>query len=214
MTEAHAPEMSMNRLIHAAVRRDLARLDAALADLPAGDATRAQELVTAYAYLQRELTRHHEGEDTHIWPMLAGLGVDATVLEAMETEHQAMAAGLVGTQQALATLAGAPTVENTAAARASVAELTEVTERHLTHEEDELEPLLRPHLDTPEWKAVEKQLRKGPLPQAGMFFNWLRDGMSEPDRAYLATLIPGPVVSIIGGVFGRRYTREIAPVWR
>jgi hypothetical protein len=26
--------------------------------------------------------------------------------------------------------------------------------------------------------------------------------------------VPGPVVSIIGGVFGRSYRKNVAPVWR
>jgi hypothetical protein len=36
--------MTMNRLIHAAVRRDLDRLTAALASFPAGDQVRARDL--------------------------------------------------------------------------------------------------------------------------------------------------------------------------
>ena len=61
----------MNRLIHAAVRRDLDRLSAALQTFPDGDPARARDLDRAFVNLRRELTHHHEGEDTHIWPMLA-----------------------------------------------------------------------------------------------------------------------------------------------
>jgi hypothetical protein len=51
--------MTMNRLIHAAVRRDLDRLSAALERLPDGDRARAADLERAYANLRRELTHHH-----------------------------------------------------------------------------------------------------------------------------------------------------------
>ena len=63
--------MTMNRVIHAAVRRDLDRLATAL-DAPGRRRPRAAraELERAYANLPAELTHHHEGEDAHVWPML------------------------------------------------------------------------------------------------------------------------------------------------
>jgi hypothetical protein len=51
--------MTMNRLIHAAVRRDLGRLQTALDRFPDGDRERAQGLDRAYENLHGELTRHH-----------------------------------------------------------------------------------------------------------------------------------------------------------
>ncbi len=48
----------------------------------------------------------------------------------------------------------------------------------------------------------------------GPFFAWLTDGMSDEHRAFLRTLVPAPVVTVLARVFGRRYGREVAPVWR
>ena len=206
--------MTMNRLIHAAVRRDLERLEAALGSAPDGDRARAADLQRAYAYLHSELTRHHEGEDTHIWPMLAKVGVGQELLGAMQEEHHAMADALAETGTAMTTYAASGSAADAAAARASVVRTQEVVERHLAHEEDELEPQLQPHLETPEWKAVEKQLRKASPKVAGDFFAWLTDGMSEPGRAYLRSTVPTPVVTLLSTLFGRRYNKEIAPVWR
>ena len=205
--------MTMNRLIHAAVRRDLARLEAALGSAPDGDRARAADLERAYAYLHSELTRHHEGEDTYIWPMLAKAGVGQELLGAMQEEHHAMADALAETSTAMKTYAASGSAADAAAARASVVRTQEVVERHLAHEENELEPELQPHLETPEWKAVEKQLRKAPPKVAGNFFAWLTDGMSEPGRAYLRSVVPTPIVALLSKVFGRRYHKEIAPVW-
>jgi hypothetical protein len=87
-------------------------------------------------------------------------------------------------------------------------------DRHLLHEESELEPQLHPHTETPEWKAVEKKLSRQPPSVTGPFFAWLTDGMSDDHRAFLRTLIPAPVVTVLAKVFGRRYNRDIAPVWR
>lgn len=206
--------LTMNRLIHAAVRRDLARLHAALGTAPDGDRARAADLERAYAYLHAELVRHHEGEDTHIWPMLAKVGVGQELLGAMQEEHHAMSGALAGTSTAMKAYAASGSAADAAAARAGVARTQEVVERHLGHEENELEPELQPHLESPEWRAVEKKLRKAPPGVAGNFFAWLTDGMSEPGRAYLRSVVPMPVVTILSRALGRRYRREIAPVWR
>ncbi|RBY83099.1 hemerythrin domain-containing protein [Blastococcus sp. TF02A-30] len=206
--------MTMNRVIHAAVRRDLERLARALDDWQDGDRARGGELERAFGNLRTELTHHHEGEDTHIWPMLAGVGVDPALLATMESEHHAMAQALAGTSAALSALAASGTAAAAAEARASVARTRDVVEQHLRHEEDELEPQLAPHHDSPAWKTVEKKLRNQPLPVAGRFFAWLTDGMGERERTFLRSTVPAPMVLVLARVFGRRYTREIAPLWR
>ena len=198
----------MNRLIHNAVRRDLGRLKAALDSFPAGDAARAKGLQVAYRNLHRELTRHHEGEDDNIWPMLAGFGTDPALLSSMESEHQAMSAALAETEVVLDRLATEPGPPPSA----QVATLTEVVDRHLLHEETDLEPVVLQHR-TPEWKAVEKKLRGGSVGDAGLFFAWLTDGMPQSDRDFMKTLIPAPVTFLLPRLFGRGYTRDVAPVW-
>jgi hemerythrin-like domain-containing protein len=205
--------MTMNRLIHNAVRRDLGRLRGALDAFPAGDAARAKGLQAAYRNLHRELTRHHEGEDTHIWPMLTGFGADPALLCAMESEHHAMAEALSETATAIDRLASDPSAAAAGAAATQVATLTEVVDRHLLHEETDLEPVVLQHEDTPEWKAVEKKLRGGSIGDAGLFFAWLTDGMPSADRDFLKTLIPAPVTFLLPRLFGRAYARDVAPVW-
>jgi hemerythrin-like domain-containing protein len=207
-------QMTMNRVIHAAVRRDLDRLTDALARMQDGDLPRAQALDRAYRNLRTELTHHHESEDTHIWPMLATVGVDRGLLEAMEKEHHAMAEALAETGAAMAALAGSGRAADAAAARDSVLRTREVTERHLRHGETELEPALAPHMETPEWHAVEKKLRSQPLPVRGRFFAWLTDGMAEENRAFFRKTVPPPVVAVLSRTFGRRHRTEIAPTWR
>ena len=212
MTDAPGP-MTMNRLIHNAVRRDLGRLADALAAFPDGDAARAEGLLRAFRNLHRELTRHHIGEDTHIWPMLAGFGADSGLLAAMESEHEEMSASLAETEAGLGRLAADPSSEAARAAATQVATLTDVVERHLAHEETDLEPVLSQHHDTPEWKAVEKKLRGGSVGDAGLFIAWLTDGMTQSDRDFLGTLIPRPVTFLLPRLLGRGYARDVAPVW-
>jgi hemerythrin-like domain-containing protein len=209
-----APPLTMNRVIHGAVRRDLDRLATALGRLADGDRPRAQALERAYANLRTELTHHHEGEDAHIWPMLSSAGVDAALLAAMESEHHSMAEALGETATAMGTLAGSGSAADAAAARASLERTQGVVERHLAHEENELEPQLNEHLESPEWKAVEKKLSRQPPGVAGRFFAWLTDGMSDEHRAFLKQTVPTPVVVVLAKTFGRRYYRDVAPTWK
>ena len=146
--------------------------------------------------------------------MLSTAGVDPALLGAMEAEHHAMAEALAETDAAMSTFARSGSAADAAAARASVVRTRGVVDRHLVHEETELEPHLHEYEDTPEWNAVEKQLRRQPLGVAGPFFAWLTDGMAEEHRAYLRRTVPAPVVTLLAKVFGRRYYREVAPVWR
>jgi hemerythrin-like domain-containing protein len=205
--------MTMNRVIHGAVRRDLARLDAALAAVPDGDRQRAGALRDAYAYLQSELVRHHEGEDALIFPMLGRMGADADLLAAMEDEHHAMAEALQSTRSAMERYAGSGSATDAQAAREHVAHTREVVDRHLTHEERDLDPVLLANADSAEWKAVEKQLRRQPPKVAGPFFAWVQDGMGNEERAYLERTVPGPIRFLMSRVFGRSYHQKVAPVW-
>src|SRR3954468_7978473 len=150
--------MTMNRAIHAAVRRDLDRLEGALRALPDGDRDRVQQLGRAWKNFDEQLTEHHEKEDQLVWPTLLRLGVDPMLLKDMEDEHQQMAAALADTDAVMDRLTASASRADALAAAASVVTTREVVERHLKHEEDELEPELLKHVDTPEWKAVEKKL--------------------------------------------------------
>lgn len=204
----------MNRVIHAAVRRDLGRLESALAAAPDGDQARARQLQGAYAQLHEQLKHHHEGEDTHVFPFLAGVGGATELVEVMESEHQAMADALAEARTAMDAYGTTGSAADARTAKDTIVRANDVVERHLHHEEVELEPLLLPHLETPEWKAVEKRLRPPSLGQSGRFMAWVQDGMGDPERSYLRSAIPVPVTFLLSRLAGRSYHRHVAPVWQ
>jgi len=206
--------MTMNRVIHAAVRRDLGRLASALATAPDGDKARARQLQVAYANLHDQLKHHHEGEDTHVFPFLARVEGAGELIEVMETEHQAMSDALAGVRAAMDTYASTGSAGDAHAARDAVVSANVVVERHLHHEENDLEPLMLPYLETPEWKAVEKQLRPPSLAESGRFMAWVQDDMPDEERAYLRSAIPVPVTFLLSRVAGRSYYRDVAPAWQ
>jgi hypothetical protein len=100
------------------------------------------------------------------------------------------------------------------AAAAAMAELESTTVAHLDHEEQETEPVLAANPEHPAYKQMSKQFsrRSGPA-TAGTFFAWMDDGATAQEKAALRESVPGPVLTIIGGLFGRKYRKEVAPVW-
>ena len=206
--------MSMNQIIHAAVRRDVARTEEALRALPEGDVSRARQLQQAWRNLVRELTHHHEAEDEFVWPFLLSRGADAELMGAMEGEHAVMKDALADAGRALDQVVAEPTASRAQAAADAVSRSSVVINEHLEHEEQDVEPLMAQFEDDPEWKALARKLRPAALADAGSALAWMQDGAGERELAALGAMIPGPVVTVMTKVFGRRYAREVAPTWR
>lgn len=204
----------MNKAIHAAFRRDLGRFIDALGRFPAGNRQRAEQLATAWANFDDQLTRHHEGEHDIAWPALEKVGVSHDLLKQMDAEHDTMAAALAATRTAMTTLNRSASAEDAAAALTAMQELQRVTVQHLEHEEAEIEPVYLAKKDAPEMKAMGREFAKvGPV-QGGTFFAWALDGAAPDESAAITGTVPKPVLTVIAGVFGRSYRKSVAPVWR
>jgi hypothetical protein len=206
--------MSMNKIIHAAVRRDVTRTEQALRGLPDGDGERARQVQRAWQHLVKELTHHHEAEDSLAWPFLLSRGVDPDLMATMEGEHGAMRDALAAASRAIDGLLVDPTTSRAREAADEVARARTVIDAHLRHEEDDVEPLITAYEDDPEWKAAAKGMRPSRLTDAGDALAWMQDGAGEQERASLRATIPAPVIAVMTTVFGRRYRREVAPTWR
>jgi hemerythrin-like domain-containing protein len=205
--------ITMNKVIHGAVRRDLARLDDALASFPADDRTRAVKLGTAWKYLFQELDHHHRGEHEIAWPALRSVGVEQSLLDQMDAEHERLADALAAVDRAFAALDRDASASAVAEARAAVAALRQVAEEHLQHEERDVEPVYWDKRETPEIKAMGRKFaRRNPV-RSGDFFAWIQNGATAEERAALRESVPPPVIAVFG-LLGQRYRRIVAPVWR
>jgi hypothetical protein len=92
-----AKHLSLNTVIHAAVRRDLGRFNVALDTFPVGSKDRAAELEGAWQNLDKQLYHHHHGEETIIWPALR-VRADVSLVTDLDGEHQRMAEAMAETE--------------------------------------------------------------------------------------------------------------------
>jgi hypothetical protein len=206
--------MSMNKAIHAAIRRDLERFIGALTTFRDGDVGRARQLGVAWQSFDAQLTDHHEGEHEIAWPHLERAGVSRGLLDEMDAEHETMAAALDRARTAMAALRASPGSGEAANALSSMQQLREVTVQHLDHEEAELEAFYQENVDHPEIKAMGREFSKGGPAKAGRFFAWVTDGASPEEQQAVEGNVPKPVLRVLTALFGRGYRKDVAPVWR
>jgi hypothetical protein len=204
---------TMNTIIHAALRRDLARFDSALESFP-GTQTRADQLWAAWENYAHQLHQPHDDEETIFFPALRELGVDESLVADLDGEHERMVAGLEQATVAMRALPEEPSAENARTAREAVGAFGTVLVDHLEHEERDLEPFAASTLKgSPQGKAAAAAVRKAHQGQTGTFVAWLLDGADADARAGLSREIPAPVVFLLHRLGGRRYRRRIASVW-
>ena len=63
-------------------------------------------------------------------------------------------------------------------------------------------------------KAMGKAFAKVGPARGGRFFAWLLDGASPEERETVTREVPGPVLAVLTGIFGRGYRKNVAPVWK
>jgi hypothetical protein len=204
---------TMNTIIHAAFRRDLARFDNAFDAFPVGSRDRADQLDAAWGNFSNQLHHHHEDEETIFWPALRELGANQSMMGELEGEHARMLGALDRADAAMNAFHADPTAENVSYSRAAFSDLESVIEDHLIHEERDLEPVAVHFQASPQLKAAQRAVRKAHKRNAGTFFAWLIDGADPDTKAGLRREVPPPVLFVVSRVAGRDYRSRIAPVW-
>lgn len=204
---------TMNTIIHAALRRDLDRFDAALASFPAGSGTRAGQLAVAWDNLAAQLHHHHSSEEKIFFPAFRELGVDGTLIGELDAEHAAMLAALEAASASMRVLHAEPSAPNAATARQSIGQLTMVLRTHLDREERDLESFAARHATAPQLKRAQRAVRKAYKGRLGAFLAWLTDAADPTAIAALRREIPRPALFAISRVGGRHYRRNVATVW-
>ena len=200
------PELDLTSIvvIHRAIRHDLRRLTACLAEIPDRGAPSSQaHAIRRYAAaLFAEICQHLDNEDGILWPVIAATAGQAVDLTPLTDDHQAIEAAIGRALQALASFRTDPGPPGDL--HASVTELRDMLDEHITDEEQQILPAMRRYLPAEAYRSCEKQIqRKTPL--AGIWFTapWLArhahpDELSRPlaaggwpGRILLAAARPG-----------------------
>jgi len=179
------PGWRIQLAIHRAVRRDVSRLSAALAE---GKGTPAGAVQAYWSVTAAQLHHHHEFEDTVVWPLMGerlGARVDG-LLARNGHEHQVMAAAM---EQFVAAFSTAST--DTAPARAALGQMEVAIETHLAHEEADVLPLI-PEAFTMDDIAFF-QAEDAKTNAANVFLPWMLDDAPEADVAFFTGAMPAPV---------------------
>lgn len=176
----------MMLVVHRAFLRDLGLLAGAVDGPGSARPGGRRQLVRRWAHFRECLELHHTAEDEWLWPLLLrrvtadeGRGVAE-----LEAEHALLDPLLTGTSRAFDAYLGG---EAGAAAETigRLAEIRELLERHLEHEESLL-PMMAGYLSPAEWEAfVEPQRRAHSRASSRWFLLWLLETAPPPARARL-----------------------------
>ncbi len=192
---------------HAAVRRDLTRLSAALA--PSRKAPSPQAVAAYWEYFSYGMHHHHELEDTIYWPLMSGKRPEITdTFDAAEAEHAAIASVMDLFDKTLAAWRdGSGDIEPV---RAAFAQVTDAITVHLTHEESTAWPLIR-ELVTPEdmGRLVAQGAADNAWPPAKQFA-WAFDEAPPEARAVSESLFPVAVIDQMMAEWGPPWQAIVA----
>ena len=177
-------DTNMMRIVHQALRRDLARAQTALnssqAPLPAQRTAIARHVEWMMSFLHA----HHRSEDEGLYPLVRNRAPGAAeLLDAMDAEHRAVASAIAEIEDAARSLSNVDDRDVERLARA-LAGLSRVLLPHLEHEEDVTMPVVSSVVNESEWRDLEQRYNvKGKsFTQLGYEGHWLIDDASTEDR--------------------------------
>jgi iron-sulfur cluster repair protein YtfE (RIC family) len=195
-------EVSFMRAMHAALRRDLSRLQEAATRL---DSAAAPPTVLAgWDDFRTQLEHHHAAEDDDLWPVLRSElsdPDDLAAVDAMVAEHQHIPPALAEVDAALRDGGG----DLPAAAQA----LSTAVLDHLEHEETAVLPLIEKHMTRAQWRAflVKERNRQAPRARAE-FLAWLLADADSGDADAVFAEMPRPVPVVYRRILKPRYDAQ------
>lgn len=216
---APAADTTMMRIVHDALRRDLARARDALGRPEGLPGAQRRAIGAHLGWITEFLHAHHASEDDGLYPLVRERVGDAAderaVLDRMARGHQAIAGAVHAVERTASQLVDDPSDEAVAGAVVALDGLSAVLLPHLREEEDEAMPIVSRRITADEWQAIEQEhnLDGKSMAQLGFEGHWLIDDATAADRATVVGLVPPiPRFLLLRG-FARRYRRHAAACW-
>lgn len=212
-TLPHADTRIM-RIVHNALRRDLARAIQVLGAAPAPTSAQRVALADHLAWMMHFLHLHHSGEDDALWPLVRQLNPAAgALLDVMDADH-----ARIGPEIERVTAAAIEYRADSAARQDLLHSLTileHVLLSHLQREEDEMMPVVARTLTGRQWDEVEQRvfIASKTKRELGTEAHWIVDGVDREDYDVAVRKV-GPVTRfILLHTFARPYRRACAARW-
>jgi hemerythrin-like domain-containing protein len=201
-------------VVHRVFRREFTLLPRLAREVAPGDTARAAVLAAHARLVLKGLHGHHTGEDELLWPkLLERCPPDAELVERMEAQHEAVAAGIDRLGPALdrweAEARPAVTEEVATAVERMAAALFE----HLDEEERSILPIAARHVTQAEWDELGEHglagVSKKELP---ILMGAVAEEATPEETAHLMAKLPVPVRLLARWVILPKYRRYVRTV--
>jgi hypothetical protein len=206
----------MMRIVHQALRRDLARAHDVLASDRAPAPDQQAAIAGHLTWMMGFLRAHHDTEDAALYPLVLTRDPGAAgLVEDMNADHERIAAR-IGDLEAAAAACGATASDGGLRdLRRSVDRLNELLLPHLQREEDDMMPVVSSAITNAEWSAIEQEYNVKPksFVQLGREGHWIIDAASPEDRAAVLSLVPAVPRFVLVHGFAGAYRRRAAACW-
>jgi hemerythrin-like domain-containing protein len=216
-TPPDAPaDTRMMRIVHQALRRDLARTRDVLASDPALPPDQQAAIAGHLAWMMGFLRAHHETEDAHLYPLILTRDPGAAgLVEEMHADHERIAARIGDLETAAAAVGATASDADLRELARSVDRLNDVLLPHLQREEDDVMPVVSSAITHAEWSAIEQEYNVKPksFVELGREGHWIIDGASPEDRAAVLSLMPAVPRFVLVHGFAGAYRRRAAACW-
>lgn len=201
------PNTSMNTNLHATFKREIARIKRGLERTNLADAKSREGLTRRYDFFSQSLHHHHRGEDQFLFGTVRSNASadELQILDAMESEHEAMLATLNLLDEQFASLSDQSDKE---AIADNLDVLLGTLSQHCDHEESAGVPIVQKYLTEENFKGFMQYNRKAP--NASLVFPWVCDGADQAVAAQTWGVLPGPVRLIAKPMMSRKYQRFTA----
>lgn len=205
----------MMPIVHGALRRDLDRLRIELTSEPHPAGAHKEALADHVGWMMDFLHEHHTGEDAGLYPMVRDRSADAAaLLDDMDADHRRIDPAMTALRSAAAAWRTGGEQERQALV-AALDQLDAVLRPHLDREEAEAMPLVSRTLTQREWRDWDQRhnVKSKSFAELGQGGMWMLDGLDERDRQIVLHQVPlVPRYLLLWG-FGPRYRRQSAARW-
>ncbi len=182
----------MMRIVHTALRSDLARTQVALAELALhADDARREAVAAHLQWMMTWLHHHHEGEDTGLYPFVRARNAEArALLDEMDADHQRILPAMAEVERAASAYAASAGAGDDVVT--AVDDLLACLLPHLKREEEEMMPVVAATITDREWRELDQKhniepLSKSELAASGL---WIIDGLQGEDYEHVTHLVP------------------------